>query len=799
MSDQGPDFRLDRERVSLVELTRPDVVRLATAVSLAVRVEPALLRQARLVLEPDLGVATEAELWFSSLVSSYSPRALLLHPGVAAVLRDRLAGDPEKLRAARAIVKQIHVSAAPTIRLEEEVLYAALAAEDPDQVELQLGRALNTMQAMPDRADALARWAVRAWRSLPSAATVGDTAHKLIATSLWRVQGGIEVGVDLTERGILVSQPPTPTSKVISLPPTGADDPAQLRVRPAESDQPAEPIAVQPGTSVEHRIAGSGLDLSGLPGVRHQPSGFDIETADGRVFELRPAPVAEGPVRLSAVDRADIQGNVLRAYGSSYPCTAYVFVGIGEVGGGRAWLREITELVSSDEEWRDVKPPFHHNVALTCAGLRALGVPEAVIATFSDEFRQGMAARSAMLGDLGASASSHWEAGLGTGAAHVLVIVNARSRYEIESELANLRDSIELAPGVSIVHEQFAELLAPPSGDASAPPREQFGFSDGAAQPAIAGVSDGSAAGGGVPLANGGWRALALGEFVLGYPDEDTLVDPHRRLPSAPADPLGQSGTYMVYRKLRQDVALFRRTLRDAAARFSQGDEELLAAKVVGRWRNGTPLVTSPYRPDPSFSATAAGSNSFRYLDVDADGRRCPLGAHIRRSNPRDALGWPGLDDAGLLSFRHRIIRRGVPYGPPLPAGVLEDDGRDRGLLFVCFNASISRQFESVQLQWLNDGNGFHLGHDSDFLLGSPWGTGKMTVQGDPPFMLAPQGQLVTTRGGEYLFVPGIAALRAIADGIGTAAEAERTGSRTERTEKRAKPPEAPSESAEAP
>jgi len=466
------------------------------------------------------------------------------------------------------------------------------------------------------------------------------------------------------------------------------------------------------------------------------------------------------------IDRSDIQGNVLRAYGSSYPCTAYVFVGVADVAGGRAWLAETTDLVSSDEEWRGEKPRSHRNVAVTCTGLRALGVPDEVIATFSDEFRQGMAARSQMLGDLGAGDPRRWDSGLGTGAAHVLVILNGRSRDEIETELVSLRDEIDHAIGVSIVHEQYAELLLDSGAGEGAPAREQFGFADGAAQPAIAGVSDSSAPGGGVPLAGGAWRALALGEFVLGYPDEDTLVDPQKRLPSAPADPLGRSGTYVVYRKLRQDVALFRRVLRDAAARFAQSDEELLAAKVVGRWRNGTPLVRWPDRPDPGFSATAPGSNSFRYLDVDADGRRCPLGAHIRRSNPRDSLGWRGLDDAGLLSFRHRIIRRGVPYGPPLPAGVLEDDGIDRGLVFVCFNASISRQFESVQLQWLNDGNGFHLGHDSDFLLGSPLGTGKMTVQGNPPFMLSPQGSFVVTRGGEYLFMPGIAALRALARGL---------------------------------
>jgi deferrochelatase/peroxidase EfeB len=104
-----------------------------------------------------------------------------------------------------------------------------------------------------------------------------------------------------------------------------------------------------------------------------------------------------------------------------------------------------------------------------------------------------------------------------------------------------------------------------------------------------------------------------------------------------------------------------------------------------------------------------------------------------------------------------------MPYGRPLPAEATEDDHVDRGLVFVCFNASISRQFEGIQAQWINDGNVFGLGHDSDFLMGDPHGTGKMTVEGDPPFFLGPQGPFVTTRGGAYLFVPGMAALAALA------------------------------------
>jgi Dyp-type peroxidase family len=289
--------------------------------------------------------------------------------------------------------------------------------------------------------------------------------------------------------------------------------------------------------------------------------------------------------------------------------------------------------------------------------------------------------------------------------------------------------------------------------------REHFGYADGFAQPAIEGASEDKARGGGVPLANDAWRALAPGEFVLGYPDEDTRVDPKRRLPNAPAQPLGKSGTYMVWRKLHQDVARFRRVLAEAAKLYEDGDPHKLSAKVVGRWTNGAPLVEYPDAAPEQYDPKTAGANDFRY-ESDLDGMRCPLGAHVRRSNPRDALGFDGN-----LSFRHRMIRRGMPYGAPLPEGVEIDDGVDRGLVFVCFQASISRQFEGVQVQWLNAGNIFGLGHDKDFLLGDPIGTGKMTIHGKPPFFLSPQDVFVRTRGGEYLFVPGMTALAALADG----------------------------------
>lgn len=453
------------------------------------------------------------------------------------------------------------------------------------------------------------------------------------------------------------------------------------------------------------------------------------------------------------LDLADIQGDILRAYGNAYQRTSYVFLRVNDAERGRAWLRDHVDRVTTAVPWGGPKPDTTLNVALTRLGLVALGVSEAVIKTFSHEFRDGMAARAGLLGDAGESDPARWESGLGAGAAHVLVTVNAQSPPQLEDALSDLRAEVEQAGGLAIVYEQHAQVLEGA--------REHFGYADGFAQPAVEGSSDERRNGGGVPEPDGRWRALAPGEFILGYEDEDSREDPRRRLPSGPAAPLGRGGTYMVWRKLHQDVALFRRVLREAAQLYEHGDEEKLAAKVVGRWRDGTPLVRSPDAPDPSFRADAPGANDFRYRDGDPDGRRCPVGAHIRRSNPRDALGFEGR-----LSFRHRMIRRGMPYGAPLSPEATEDDGEDRGLVFVCFNASISRQFEGVQVQWLNDGNIFHLGHEKDFLLGDAAGTGKMTVQGDPPFFLAPERPFVTTRGGEYLFVPGITALGAIADGV---------------------------------
>ncbi len=449
---------------------------------------------------------------------------------------------------------------------------------------------------------------------------------------------------------------------------------------------------------------------------------------------------------MGTFDLANIQGNVLLAY--THPLFQCVFLRIDDAGEGRRWLGELTDEVTTAQIWGgDQKPPSTVNVMLSYQGLRALGLAEDALADFAGEFKAGMASRAATLGDTGESAPERWEGGLGTADIHAMVAVYALDRDALAERLRRLDDLIARAPGLTVVSRQDGARLSTF--------REHFGFADGYGQPSIEGndrPNSPNLPGQGTAERGGRWRPLKPGEFILGYPDEEGV------LPPAPKpDVLGRDGTYVVYRKLRQDVGAFRRLLKEAGRHYP-GGEERLAAKLIGRWRDGTPVEISPDRPDPEIALDPRRNNDFRYAG-DADGLRCPIGAHIRRANPRDTFGF---DDK--LINRHRIIRRGLPYGEPLPEGA-EDDGADRGVVFMCLNASISRQFEFIQAQWFNDGNPFGLGDDKDIILGNHDGTGKMTVEGRPPYFVHPLPRLVTVRGGEYFFLPGIAALRYIASG----------------------------------
>ena len=204
---------------------------------------------------------------------------------------------------------------------------------------------------------------------------------------------------------------------------------------------------------------------------------------------------------------------------------------------------------------------------------------------------------------------------------------------------------------------------------ASTTGKEPFGFRDGISHPAVEGS--------GIPGTNPRDPPLKAGEFVLGYRDETGMF------PAIPKpDILGRNGTYVVFRKLHQRVGAFRQYLK--ANSSSLEEEQLIAAKMMGRWRSGAPLALCPERDDPELGADPQRNNNFLFQDTDPKGFNTPIGSHIRRMNPRDTLG-----DSTKVNL-HRMIRRGTNYGPPLPDGVLEDDGVDRGLIFVFIGSSSS-------------------------------------------------------------------------------------------------------------
>jgi Dyp-type peroxidase family len=429
----------------------------------------------------------------------------------------------------------------------------------------------------------------------------------------------------------------------------------------------------------------------------------------------------------------DIQAGALRPRPSPY-AGAYFLLRIDDREAGRELLRRITPALASAANPADPAKQAWLALSLSFEGLRVLGVPEEALASFPPEFQEGMAARAAELGDIGDSAPEHWEAPLGSGDVHVALVALAPDAARFEALVERARAALSDLPGVTLLWRQDVHSLP---GE-----REPFGFRDGISQPAIEGS--------GIVGTNPHEAPLKAGEFVLGYQDEtgDTLPPPQPEV-------LGRNGTFMVVRKLHTRVAAFRQYIRERAT--SPADEELLAAKFVGRWRSGAPLALAPERDDPELGADPLRNNAYMYGD-DERGLKCPFGSHIRRMNPRDAAI---IGEVRL----HRMIRRGTTYGPPLPASVLEDDGAERGLMFAFVGARIARQFEFVQRDWVNEGKFFGTPGEKDPLVGSNDGSGQMTVP-QKPIRRKMQGlpAFVVNRGGGYFFMPSLSALRWLAD-----------------------------------
>jgi Dyp-type peroxidase family len=402
---------------------------------------------------------------------------------------------------------------------------------------------------------------------------------------------------------------------------------------------------------------------------------------------------------------------------------------------GREMLRRLIPHVAPAEDWWVPTLPGWLGIAFTYHGLKALGVPQTSLNTFPQEFREGMAARASVLNDVGDNAPSNWEYPFGSPDMHIALAIYSKDQESLELVLERARASHQDLPKIVVVYRmQFSEL---PEG------RNPFGFKDGLHNPQIEGTE---------VRAHPGYGPLVkAGEFILGYPDERgelaTVPEP---------EALRRNGTFLAFRKFHTRVAAFRKYLHEQTS--SADEQELIAAKMVGRWRSGAPLVLTSKRDDPSLGAGADRNNSFSYQD-DLQGFKCPFSAHIRRVNPRDAL----KNDIVAVNL-HYFLRRGTNYGPPLPEGVLDDDGAQRGGVFLLIGAHLQRQFEFVQSQWIASGNFINHGAEQDPIVGNAEGEGIFTIPNQPiRRRLHGLPQFVVVRGGEYCFMPGLRALQWLA------------------------------------
>lgn len=462
-----------------------------------------------------------------------------------------------------------------------------------------------------------------------------------------------------------------------------------------------------------------------------------------------------------ALEPADIQGLIHYGYGN-LRAARYLLMTITDAGAARRWLRGLIDRIPTAAA-RSADAALH--VAFTAPGLAALGLSKPALAGFSLEFGEGMVTdhRSRFLGDADASAPERWAwGGPQNEAVHMLLLVFAVDW-----------------PALAILHQSYAadfaaggvrQLASLETVDLGTV--EHFGFHDGVSQPLIAGLSHT-----GSPM-----DMVQPGEFLLGYVNEHGQRSERPLLPAAddptgvlPKDPdgsgqpdFGRNGSYLVMRQLSQDVRGFWRWA-DRASGQDGGDASAriaLASKMVGRWPSGAPLVLAPDHDDPAL----ADANDFAYYQQDAAGYRCPIGAHVRRANPRDSLDpAPGTEKSIAVGKRHRLLRRGREYGAAVdPATVLTgaDDSADRGLHFIAFCAKIARQFEFLQGTWITNPKFGGLYDSDDPLIGARGPQAGAFFLPDQPVRLRHLGlpRFVDVRGGGYFFLPGLRALRYLSE-----------------------------------
>lgn len=540
------------------------------------------------------------------------------------------------------------------------------------------------------------------------------------------------------------------------------------------------------------------------------------------------------------LDLADIQGNVLTAYGrQGFPKGRQLVFNIRDPDAGRKFLQAVLPRVTSGLRWessgarklqtREIKPDRPEvavNVAFTFRGLLAMGVPIRTLRALPDEFIDGMAAREALLGDdFPPDRIGRWDPvwtheGDPLLRVHMLVSLNAQMNETTGEPKPALRadtdwliglaqasgDGVVLLRGHRGADDHWQEMAAILSKGVTngqphyeALPSEHFGFADGIGDPVFEGqyepedeadrVRGNGALVGPDPKRRtpGYWRPLATGEFLLGYPDEAQEVAGF----AAPAS-FSRNGVFMAYRKLHENVVAFHAWVDAASAKLGAvwgiadplEARETLLAKMAGRWSDGVPISKAETYAEWREFGQHASTQGKRRIDLsdftfadDPEGVKCPLISHLRRANPRDSLdpyAGPASSEptpqGSRLNNRRRILRRGLPYGP-IDSREITSDAEEHGIIMLVYCASLARQFEFVQQQWMNYGLDFNAGNDTCPVIGNHGPEEKFVVPADPttghpPFIAEKPPNFVETRGGAYFFVPSLTSLRTIAMGV---------------------------------
>jgi Dyp-type peroxidase family len=461
------------------------------------------------------------------------------------------------------------------------------------------------------------------------------------------------------------------------------------------------------------------------------------------------------------IEKTDIQGLLVRAYkelGFAY----YVMIHFNDPKKAKEWLADIIPKLTT----ADVKPAdFAIQLAFTNSGVAKFIDTQKLQTPFSREFNEGMAveSRQRVLGDYDLSDPKRWVWGNEKKESIDAILMIYTNEEKVLNEKYEEQKQEFLKMGITEIKKLDT--------NSAISPKEHFGFTDGISQPRIKGFSEKDA-----PLQSEFdiFNSTMPGEFILGYKNEYNInpFSPVYKNETEEID-LGKNGSYMVFRHLEQNVKEFWNFVHNTAEtnpHFKDDDEIEIASKMFGRYPNGNPLNSKTGRDERMIDR-----NNFFYSKNDSDGFSCPVGAHIRKSNPRDGID-EDVDASKQIAKRHRILRRGRSFGEPLDASMEPQKMRqstvvgERGLYFICFNTNIARQFEFIQQAWLNSPKFEGLENDVDPITGFAFDEnhkyipGNFTIQGCPVRKkLNNIPQFVYVKGGAYFFMPGIKALNFMA------------------------------------